>query len=77
MTNSIINRFILSGGKVEDYVSLAMIKDPLTANINDSQEKINGILASGTNKLPILDDLGRIVDVEFRIEKIKTETFRH
>jgi len=75
LTNSIINRFILNGGKVEDLVSGAMVNDPLTANINDSQEKITRILASGTNKLPILDDLGRIVDVEFRIEKIKTEAF--
>jgi hypothetical protein len=34
---------------------------------------IEKILDSGTNRVPVIDDLGRITDVRFRNEEIRNE----
>ncbi len=75
LNDRIITNFLLSGGNIEKCVSEAMIKNlDRVANVNDDKDKIYNLLLN-TRHLPILDDNGRIVDVEFRIEKIKTENF--
>lgn len=75
LNDKIIKRFILSGGSIEDSAVKAMIRDPVTAKAGEDKGKINDILLTSTRRLPILDELGRVVDVEFRVEKIKPESF--
>ncbi len=75
LNNKLIRNHLLRGGNIENNVSEAMVKDPLTVNVNEDKNKIAEILREGTHRLPILDDEGRVVDVEFHVEKIKTEKF--
>jgi D-glycero-alpha-D-manno-heptose-7-phosphate kinase len=75
LNDRIIRNYLLENGDIESEVAKAMIKNPQAiAKISDSKEKIYDLLL-GTRYLPILDDEGRIVDVEFRVENIKTEHF--
>ncbi|MEM0465189.1 MAG: sugar phosphate nucleotidyltransferase [Candidatus Pacearchaeota archaeon] len=75
LNDRIIRNFLFSGGNVNSNVSQAMIKDPSrVARINDSKDKIYNLLL-GVRHLPILDENNRVVDVEFRVEKIKQEIF--
>lgn len=75
LNDRLIKKFLLEGGNVDSRISEAMIRNPdKIAKIGDSQEKIYELLQS-TRHLPILDDQERIVDVEFRAEKIKKESF--
>jgi D-glycero-alpha-D-manno-heptose-7-phosphate kinase len=75
LNDRIIRNFLLGGGSIESEVSLAMIKDlDNVARVGDDKEKIYNLLLK-TRHLPILDDENRIVDVEFKVEKIKTENF--
>ncbi len=71
----IIKEYILQGGNLDDVLLKAMIRDPITAKTTDDRTKIDELLHSGINHLPILDEQGRISDIEFRVEKIKTESF--
>jgi len=75
VNDRILKEFILKGGNVNDYLEDAMIRDPLTAKNTDSREIILEILNAGTNRLPILDEHGRVVDVEFKLDEVKTESF--
>jgi len=75
LTDRIIKRYILKGGSLDDRVEEAMISDPVVANVNDDSQKRSKLLLSGINHLPIVDNLGKIVDVDFRVEHIKTEKY--
>ncbi|MEK6884994.1 MAG: sugar phosphate nucleotidyltransferase [Nanoarchaeota archaeon] len=75
LTDRAIKRFLLSGGGLDDSVDKAMIKDPTIATTSDSQAKISEFLFKGINSLPILDENGRVVDVKFREEKARSESF--
>ena len=75
LNNKIIRNYLITGGDINDGVENCIVRDPLTANINDKRSKIQEILLAGTHKLPILDNFGKVVDVEFHIEKIKTEKY--
>src|SRR3989344_123046 len=75
LDDKLIKNFILRGGRLEDPVGLAMSKSLLTAKLTDSKFRINQIFSSGVHKIPILDEDGRIIDVEFYVEEIKTEEY--
>jgi D-glycero-alpha-D-manno-heptose-7-phosphate kinase len=75
LTNNIIREYLLNGGNINDSVEDSMVRDPVTAKVSDDRDKISELLFGGINKLPIIDDEGRLVDVEFRIENIKQESF--
>ncbi len=75
INEKIAREFLLKGGHIQDSIDRVMIRDPVTARNSDSQNKISELLLSGINHLPILDDLGRVVDVEFRAEKIRDESY--
>tara|TARA_Y100000296_G_scaffold75035_1_gene94249 strand:+ start:818 stop:2851 length:2034 start_codon:yes stop_codon:yes gene_type:complete len=75
LTDRIIKNYIIKGGKVEDNVVKAMIKDPITAKITDDENKITKLFFSGTHRIPILDEEGKIIDVRFYVDRIKTENF--
>lgn len=75
LNNKIIRRHLLSGGNLEDKVSYASVKDPLTAEVDDD-EGISELFHKGINHLPILNKNGEIVDVRFRVEEVKPETFQ-
>ena len=75
INNRLIREHILRGGDVKDSVESAMIKNPVTAKITDGPEVISNLLLSGIHHLPILDESGSVVSVEFHSEKIKSENF--
>jgi D-glycero-alpha-D-manno-heptose-7-phosphate kinase len=75
ITDKIIRRAITEGANLEDPATKAMVGNPITALITDTKEHIVKLLGSGINQLPILDEQGRLVDVEFRTERIKDESF--
>lgn len=75
ITDRILKRFMLKGGNLDEPLNRAMIKDPIVAKIEDDRNKITELLMSGINQLPIVDEKGRIVDVEFRKEIIKSENY--
>ena len=75
LNDRIITNFLLNGGSIESPVTEAMIKNPdRIAKVTDDEEKKYNLLLNSRH-LPILDEEGKIVDVEFRAEKIKTENF--
>jgi len=75
LNDKIIKRFLLAGGDIEALVLEAMEKEPSTiGKVTDDKQKIYNLLLD-TRHLPILDENRKVIDVEFRIEKIKTETF--
>ncbi|MEK6889149.1 MAG: sugar phosphate nucleotidyltransferase [Nanoarchaeota archaeon] len=75
LTDRIIKSFLLSGGNMADPVSRAMRFPSRIAKSTDSKDSINEILLSGVNSLPILDELGRVVDVQFRQESFEDIKF--
>ncbi len=75
LNDRMIKEHLLRGGNLNDKLKNAMIKDPITARVNDSENKISELLLYGINHLPILDKKNKICDVRFRIEEIKTKTF--
>ncbi len=75
VNDRIIREYLIKGGNIEDSLNRAMIRDPITANINDDPIKISEMLRSGIHHLPIIDDNRVVRDIEFHSEKIKTETF--
>ncbi|MBM3231774.1 CBS domain-containing protein [Candidatus Pacearchaeota archaeon] len=64
----------LRGGSVNDPVEKAMIIDPVIGRTDDEKLKIDELLMSGINHLPIVDLNGVVRDVEFRKEKITNST---
>jgi len=75
LNDKLIKVYLLSGGNIDDKVSSGMVSNlNKIARVGDSDEKKYELLKS-TRHLPILDEEDRIVDVEFRSEKIKTENF--
>lgn len=75
LTDNIVDKFLLSGGRVEDAVSRAMVTDPTVAKTTDSESKIMEMLFQGIGRLPVLDENGVVCSVEFRTEKIKSTSF--
>lgn len=75
LTDRSIKKFLLSGRDLREPVENAMIREPAIARDTDSKEKIDEILLSGVNSLPILDEKGRVVNVEFRTERVKEKNF--
>jgi len=75
LNDNIIKDHLIKGGNLMDPVDLAMLKNPVTCHYKDPKEKIENLLISGINRLPILDDCGKVVDVEFRVEILNTETY--
>ncbi len=74
LTERIIKKFLISGGKLEYPVKNAMITDPITTKEGEENE-IRKLLLRGINALPILNENGKVVDVRFRSEKLKEEKF--
>jgi D-glycero-alpha-D-manno-heptose-7-phosphate kinase len=76
INGKIITNFLINGGNLNSKISEVMIKDlHRVANIHDDKNKIYEILFSGTRHLPILNDDGKVVDIEFRVDKIKKQNF--
>lgn len=75
LNDRIIKEHILRGGKIDDVASSVMVRNPITAKHTDSKEKIAEFLFSGINHLPVVDDEGKVKDVQFRLEKMTTEKF--
>ncbi len=75
ITDRILKRFMLKGGNLDEPLGRVMVKDPITAKITDTKDKITEILMSGINQLPIVNEEGKVVDIEFRIERIKSESY--
>ena len=73
--NRILKEYLLKGGNLEDCLEGAIIHDPIIAKIDDEESRISELLMSGINHLPILDKEGKVTDVRFRIEEIKSEVF--
>ncbi len=75
ITERILRSFMLKGGNLDESLDKAMIKDPITVKTTDTKDKITEILMSGINQLPVIDKEGRVVNIEFRTERIKTENY--
>ncbi|HLC78131.1 MAG TPA: sugar phosphate nucleotidyltransferase [Candidatus Nanoarchaeia archaeon] len=71
----LIKEYLLAGGGLTDRLEQAMVKDPIVGKTTDDATKINMLLLSGINCLPIINELGIVKDVEFHVEKIKNESF--
>lgn len=75
LNDKIIKKFLLGGGSIDKSVSDAMIREPSrVAKINDDKDKIYNLLLDSRH-LPVLDEEGKVVEVEFRVDKIKLEHF--
>ncbi|MBR9705255.1 NTP transferase domain-containing protein [Candidatus Pacearchaeota archaeon] len=75
LNDRIIRNFLLAKGNIEDSVKDAMVKNlDYVAKISDDNSEISKLLQN-TRHLPILDDMGKVVDIEFKDEGIKTESF--
>jgi D-glycero-alpha-D-manno-heptose-7-phosphate kinase len=77
LNDKIIKSYLIDGGNIDQKVSDAMIKDlAQIGKITDSEEDLfNLLLSSGTKHLPIIDNEGKLIDIKFRIEEIKTDGF--
>jgi len=75
LNDKIIKNYIMGGGSIFDYAHKAMVTEFIFAKDTDSREKIEEILTYSVNRLPILDKFGKLIDVKFRVEKIKKEKF--
>lgn len=75
VNHRILNKYFLRGNTANGSISDAMVRDPVIAWYCDDEEKIRGLMMAGTNNLPILDQDGRIIDVKFKTEEIKTESY--
>lgn len=60
-----IRRAFLAGLKLEDSIEAITTKNPITAHINDSIEKIAALAAKHkVYEIPIVDDVGRLVGIQ-------------
>ncbi|MDP3881858.1 MAG: sugar phosphate nucleotidyltransferase [Nanoarchaeota archaeon] len=75
VTERIIHRFLLRGGKLDDSLEKVMVRDPVKAKTSDDETKIQELLLTGIQRLPIVDEENVVKAVEFRTEKVKTENF--
>jgi len=75
INDRIMKEYMLRGGNLDDTLSKAMIRDPIIAKESEGKDRISELLMAGINHLPVVDNFGRIKDIEFRVEKLKTETF--
>lgn len=75
ITEKIINRYLLSGGNLNEAIGRIMVKDPVVAKTSYDQSKIKEMLLSGIYRLPIVDDNGILRNIEFYSEQIKSESF--
>lgn len=75
LSEKIINRFLLKGGNLTDRIESAMARDLVTAKVTDDPAKIQDILMSSVNRLPIVDIEGIVKGIEFRAEKMQTENY--
>ncbi|MEM4259550.1 MAG: sugar phosphate nucleotidyltransferase [Candidatus Pacearchaeota archaeon] len=76
LNDNIIRKFLLKGGKLEDRVDDAMVRDPVVANLKEGNEQILKTLDYEVQRyLPIVDENRRIVSIEARSEAVKRENF--
>ena len=78
LTDGDIRRGLLNGLTLESYIDNLYFKTPTLANINDSKESI--IQKAITKKLyqiPIVDDEGKLVDIEDLATLLKVTTKRN
>ncbi|MFH1802096.1 MAG: sugar phosphate nucleotidyltransferase [archaeon] len=75
VTEGILKRFLLHGGNPSDPVHKAMTQNPITGKTTDSEASIYHLLESGVNSLPILDEQGKIVSIEFKSEVLPEKPF--
>jgi D-glycero-alpha-D-manno-heptose-7-phosphate kinase len=75
INNRLVKEYLLRDGEIADSVERAMIKNPKTAKIVDGPDVISNLLLEGIHHLPIIDEAGRVVNVEFHSEKIKSESY--
>tara|TARA_Y100000310_G_scaffold344821_1_gene459768 strand:- start:8166 stop:10205 length:2040 start_codon:yes stop_codon:yes gene_type:complete len=75
LTDRLMKLYLLKGGNLDDSLSKAMVRDPQIGRTSDSQEKRQEALKAGLKHLPIIDEQGKLVDVEFFSERIKRESF--
>jgi dTDP-glucose pyrophosphorylase len=75
INDKLAKKHMLAGGNIDDPLNVAMVRDIKVAKTNDSKDKVFEILRSGYRHLPIVDEQGRLSDVEFNVAKVKTETF--
>ncbi len=75
LNDRIIRTYLVKGGNLDDKIESAMAKDLLTAKASDDENKITESLLSGTNHLPILDDDGKVIDVRFSVEDVKSNVY--
>ncbi len=75
VNDRIIKEHILKGGNIEVPLGMMMVRDPIIAATKDYPDKVQELLITGIRYLPIIDEEKRIVNIEVRAEKIKTERF--
>jgi len=75
VNDRIIKENIMRGINISEQLKNIMVKNPTTANINDSPSKKEDLLMAGIRYLPIINEEGKVKAIEVRSEKIKTESY--
>ena len=75
VNSSIIEDSLLEGISLNSSVARVMNKNPATASIHDSKEKIKEILMSGVDILVVLDDDKKVHGLEFKVENLEAKSF--
>ena len=76
LNNKMIKKFLINGGRVEQEISFAMIREPnRIGRVNQNEDEIRSLLELGTRYLPILDNEGRVSDIRFHDEEVEQKNF--
>ncbi|MBI2124598.1 NTP transferase domain-containing protein [Candidatus Pacearchaeota archaeon] len=75
LNRKIIDRHFLSKGNLDDGVGEAMVTDYTYSTTAEGEDSITEKLSGGTNRLPIVDEEGRITDIRYRVEEAREEKF--
>jgi len=75
LNDRLIREYLIQGGRLETQASEVMVREPVTANISDEESKINDLFLRGIHHLPILNQKGKVEDIRFFSEEIKTENY--
>ena len=75
VNTKIINRYLIGGGELDNKLFDVMVNPDKVARVEDSEEKIKEIISSGTKRLPILDEKGKVEDVRFSEYEIIEENY--
>lgn len=76
LTQEEINRFILNGGSLEDPVIKAVSKEPVAIKTeNAKKEEINKLFKLGVPFVPILENSGKVKDVEFFEGEVEAKAY--